>query len=76
MTVALAKRMSVNFPKTVTAKVGQTIKSEKVKMIKLGKKGGVFVQYQGTGKKLFPWYVWKNRLAVGSGADPIYLIVK
>ena len=72
LTVALAKKMFTTLPKTVVAKVGQTIRPERVKILKIDPDGYCTVKYNRI-KGKFPWYVYKKRLAVGSGADPIYI---
>lgn len=66
----------------VTAKVGQSLKTEKVTIVCMDKKDRVWVKYHipGMNKKLL--YLWNSpsgkvkhlkRLGVGSGFDPIYI---
>lgn len=71
LTIALAKKMVL--PAVVTAKVGQTIKPERVRIVKMDPKTNqMWVKYNKA-KGLFPWNPWKKRMSVGSGADPVYI---
>lgn len=71
LTIAMAKKMAL--PLVVTAKVGQTIKPERVRIVKMNSKTNkMWVKYNKV-KGLFPWNPWKKRMSVGSGADPVYI---
>ena len=70
----MARKMTL--PKMVKAKVGQTLKPEKVYIVSMNNKDQMMVQYKsvrGMKKQLFPWNPYKKRMSVGSGADPIYI---
>jgi hypothetical protein len=78
LTIALAKKIASNgLPILVTAKVGQTKKPEKVRIVRLNDKTGqMWVRYTGARiPGLYPWNPWKQkkRMGVGSGYDTIYI---